>query len=91
MIKVEAILEEYGIDDFTDVDLVFEAKDGTVTNIQFNEEGAKYEKTFASASDFLATLDDRLTNYKDFYNSVGSDVEGFSFIGYADGHSIDLF
>jgi hypothetical protein len=67
------------------MDYVFENKDGSVINIQFDDNGKKYVKNYKSADDFLKTLDSRLENYKDFYNEVTGFKE-FEFIGYADGH-----
>ena len=83
---MENILKKYGTED---IDYVIENKDGSIVNIQFNENGKKYKKEFKSSDDFLKTIDNRLTDYKDFYNKIESNE--YNFIGYADGYSQSNF
>lgn len=94
---IDNVIEKNGNND---MDYVFENKNGSILNIQFDTDGNRHEMTYSTSDDFLKKINHpALKNYRDFYNQVfhinldppfNKQLDGFfNFVGVADGNNIN--
>jgi len=82
------------MNDFIDCDYVFENSDGSITNIQYNENGDMVQHEYSNGEKFTIWMGMRdlkpNSYYREFYNEINSNSK-FNFIGEADGYDKRLF
>lgn len=87
---IDNVIEKNGNND---VDYVFENKDGSIINIQFDTYGKRHDMKYSTTDDFVKKNHPDLKDYRYFYDQVFNIPfnkqlnDFFDFVGLADGES----